>query len=79
MIFGEEKGPEVISVVSKDVFFQHGGTSGSNPLSSASESIDDRAVAPYQNGPMSYSSISLFVWSLSSTAAMILMAPQPRI
>jgi hypothetical protein len=32
-----------------------------------------------QKGPMSYSSMSLFVWSLSSTAAMMLMTPQPRI
>jgi hypothetical protein len=41
------------------------GTKNSNLLPSASESNDDRAVALYQNGPMSYSSISLFVWSLS--------------
>jgi hypothetical protein len=39
--FGEEKGPEVISVVSKDVVFFAGGTSGSNPLRSSGESISN--------------------------------------
>jgi hypothetical protein len=39
VIFGE-KGPEVISVVSKDVVF-FPGTSGSNPFCSTSESAAD--------------------------------------
>jgi len=51
--FGEEKRPEVISVVSKDVVFFHGGTNGSNPFRSSGESVANcqggrppRVVAP---------------------------------
>jgi hypothetical protein len=39
VIFREEKGLKVISVVSKDVVFFHRGTSGSNLLRSGGESI----------------------------------------
>jgi hypothetical protein len=38
MIFGEEKGPEVISVVSKDVVFFHGGPTVRIQFCSSSES-----------------------------------------
>ena len=45
MIFGKEKGPEVIGVVARDVVFFQGGTSGSNPLRSSGESATNRAAA----------------------------------
>jgi len=44
VIFGEEKGPQAISVVSKDFAFL-GGTGGSNPLRSTRESVFGRSLS----------------------------------
>src|SRR6266404_5758744 len=49
--FGEEKRPEVISVVSKDVVFFHGGTNGSNPFRSSAESGTNRRARTSNTQP----------------------------